>query len=195
MSLTTTQPWVVPATRGNGPTIALSDRIVSMVLLPGATPRLVVADKAGVLHLLESQENGALEEKRTWSMDGPVVSGPFVEMVGKALRVGCVGRGKLVWIDPDKDGVKWTHKTDADAKVVGRPRLAAGLVVVATVTDKEGRYVGLNPETGKPAGAGHKLTGTIAPASGASVFHDDRLLAPLSDGTLLMLAVKRLKGK
>src|SRR5262249_29633800 len=155
---------VVPKSRGNGPTIELSDRIVSMVLLPGKTSRLVVADSEGVLHLLESQENGSLEEKRTWSMDGPVVSGPFVEMGGKAVRVGCVGRGKLVWIDPDKEDVKWTHKTDEEAKIVGRPRLVAGMVVVATVTDREVRYVGLDPNTGKPVGTGHKLEGTIAPA-------------------------------
>jgi hypothetical protein len=188
------EKWqMVPARRDNKPTIELSDRIVSApLLLPGDAGQLIVADSAGVLHLLEVQANGGLVEKRKWSLGGPVVAGPFVEMVGKDVRVGCVGNGKLVWIDPTKDGVKWTYQTKDEAKVVGVPRLAAGMVVVA---DQDGRYVGLDPETGKPVGPGHQLKGTIAPASGVATFHDDRLMAPLSDGTLLLLGVKRLKGE
>ena len=42
---------------------------------------------------------------------------------------------------------------------------------------------------------GYQIKGSIAPVCGPVAFHDDRLLAPLSDGTLLLPAVKRLHEK
>ena len=51
-----------------------------------------------------------------------------------------------------------------------------------------------DPKTGKTLRS-YQLEGSIAPAASPVAFRDGRLLAPLSDGTLLLLAEERLKGK
>jgi outer membrane protein assembly factor BamB len=169
----------------------LSDRIVSAPVSLPDNKGVVVADIAGTLTLLEPTANGGLSEKRKWPNLGTITAGPFVEKMGDSVRIVCVCGSKLVWIDPDSDKEKWTFQTEKEVDIVGRPRIASGLVIVA---DHSGRYLGIDPETGK-SGRAYRLTGSIAPASGAVGFHDDRLMAPLSDGTLLLVGLKRLKEK
>jgi hypothetical protein len=187
---------VLPLARGENPTLEMKDRIVAPPLrLPGKPndlERLCIADAGGNLNLLEMLPDGRLEIRQTWQLGGIVTAGPFVRMVGDALRVGCVvDRSKLVWIDPSADKELWTYATEKGDAIVGQPQLAAGMVVLA---DQSGRYVGLDPKTGTPAGATYQLRGSISPATCPMPFHDDRLLAPLSDGTLLLLSVKRLQS-
>jgi hypothetical protein len=73
--------------------------------------------------------------------------------------------------------------------VVGQPHLAGGVLVVA---HQLGRYVGLNAGTGKKVGPGYRLKGSVAPAAAPVPFGPRRLLAPLSDGTALLLGLKRV---
>ncbi len=184
------------------PALQLKDRVVTApLLLPGKPDepvRVCAADSGGVLSLVEVGDNGALAVKRTWDVGGVVTEGPFVARVGGAARVGCVVQprdgatpSRLVWVDPGRDGVLWAYDTGGEA-VVGRPHIAGGLVVVA---DQSGRYVGVDAATGKPAGKGYRLSGSVAPAASPTAFAPGRLLAPLSDGTMLLLAVEKLRTK
>jgi hypothetical protein len=195
------EEWkVFPPDRGDGPTLELPDRIVAApVRLPGKEGRPVrvcLADAAGKLTLAQLRPDGGLDVRRTWDLRGAVTMGPWVQVVDGATRVGCVvDRNRLVWVNPNQKDVLWSYTTpkvpNRDAPpFVGRPQLVAGMIVLA---DQAGRYVGLNPATGKPAGGLYELKGSIAPVCCPVAFHNDRLLAPLSDGTLLLLGVKKLR--
>jgi hypothetical protein len=178
----------------DAPTLELPDRIVSApVRLPGKATdpvRICLADAGGRLTLAELQSNGGLLVKRVWTLGGTITQGPFVQLVGGAVRVGCVlDRNRLTWIEPDQEKALWSYETPEGEALVGRPQLAAGMVVL---TDQAGRYVGLDPATGK-AGPVYQLRGSVAPVCCPVAFHSDRLLAPLSDGTLLLLGVKKLR--
>ena len=185
------------------PTLELTDRIVSAPLrLPGAAEALVqvcVADSAGVVSLIEVQGDGDLKVKKTWNVGGVVATGPFLQPVVGGVRVGCVvipkgavTASRLVWLDPIGGQILWRYDTKTGDAIVGRPRLAKGMVVV---TDQSGRYVGLDPKTRRPAGEGYHLRGSVAPVASPVGFPHGRLLAPLSDGTVLLLATERLRKK
>jgi hypothetical protein len=184
----------LPKGRDDRPTLELEDRIVTApIRLPGKEDgpvRIGVAGAGGKVTLVELRDNGALVVRRTWDVGGTITRGPFVQVVSGKTRLGClVDRNRLVWLDPDRAGPLWSYRTPDGEALVGRPQLAAGVVVLA---DAAGRYVGLDPATGKPAGKPYQLKGSIAPVCSPVAFHTDRLLAPLSDGTLLLLGVKRL---
>jgi len=53
--------------------------------------------------------------------------------------------------------------------------------------------IGLDPATGRPRGEGYVLQGSVAFAATPVAFGADRLLAPLSDGTALLLALEELR--
>jgi outer membrane protein assembly factor BamB len=195
--------WEWPANQANEalpkghepPTLELPDRIVSPPLrLPtpaGAPAQVWVADSAGNVSLIEVQGDGALVVKKTWKVGGIVTAGPYLEKAPRP-RIGCVVAGsRLAWIDPAR-GVLWEHRTREGDAIVGLPRLAEGMVVVA---DQSGRYVGLNPATGEPLGDGYALRGSVAPVATPVEFTKGRLLAPLSDGTVMLLSTKKLRKK
>ncbi len=171
------------------PTTELPARIVAppVVLNAGAASTsldVVVADADDNLTLLRGEE---MKPVRTWPAGGKVTAGPFV----RDGKVGCVvDRTKLVWIDPEKDQVLWQYRT-AGSGIVGRPQVAGGLVVVAELS---GRIVGLNRASGKPAGPGYTLASSAAPAATPVAAGDREALVPLTDGTVFVLALDRLKG-
>jgi outer membrane protein assembly factor BamB len=177
---------------GEEPTLTVKDRVVAAPLrLPGpagGSVRVCVADSGGKLTLLAVQPNGALKEERSWDIGGSASADPFALVLpGGGLRVGCiVGGTRLVCVDPEADGL-WSF--DAKERIY-RPHLAGGLLVL---TDASGRYVGLDPRTGKRAGPGTQLRGSVAPATSPVPFGTDRLLAPLSDGTALLLSADRIR--
>jgi hypothetical protein len=120
-------------------------------------------------------------------MGGHVTQGPFV----RGDRVGCVvDRRRLAWIDPDKDEVLWTY-TSGGEEIVGSPHEVDHMLVVA---DRAGSYVGLDPATGRPLGPGYQLRANVAPGTSPVAFGPRRLFAPLSDGTVLLIALGRLRG-
>jgi hypothetical protein len=178
---------------GEGPSLEMKGRVTGIALVPGAANRLAISDTETDLSLVDVLPNGALVVRRTWPLGGLVTAGPFLRQTGKVWRIGCiVERSRLVWIDPDIAGPAWSYATPGEDAIVGEPAVAGNLVVVA---DQSGLYVGVDVKTGKRIGPGYQLRGSIAPAASPMPFQKDRLLAPLSDGTLLLVTTERLREK
>ncbi len=180
----------IPAGRTAGaPTRDLASRVVAAPLVltraGGADPiRLIVADAAGTIHLLEGD---LFAPARKWDLPGKLTSGPFL----RGGQVGCVvDRRRLVWIDPLRDGLAWPPYETPGEGIVGQPQLVDGLLVVA---DLSGRFVGLDPRTGKPRGPGYVLKANVAPAASPAAFGEGRAFAPLTDGTVLLLSTEHLR--
>ena len=60
------------------------------------------------------------------------------------------------------------------------------------VADLAGRFVALDPATGKPLGDGYQFPAEAAPASAVVEFGPGRLFAPLTDGTVMLLPLADL---
>jgi hypothetical protein len=184
-------PLALPEGRDDRPTLALKDRIAAPpVLVPGAGgPRIVVADAVGLLHLLSVRPDGSLREERTWDLAGRITGAPFVRTLADgSLWIGCVvDETNLVWLDPARAKEVWRYT--AKGALVGRPVPAGDVLVVA---DQSGQFVAVDPKTGKEKGPGYLLKGTVVPSATPVPFGPDRWLAPLSDGTALLLSRKRL---
>jgi hypothetical protein len=82
----------------------------------------------------------------------------------------------------------WKYSTNGEG-IVGQPQMVGDVIVVA---DMSGRFVGLNPATGRPRGPGYTLKASVAPAAAPVAFGSDRAFAPLTDGTVMLLLLKRL---
>jgi hypothetical protein len=184
----------LPENRGDGPTLELPDHVTNAVRVPGAAVRVAVTDAAGTLLLLEITDKGGLDVKRSWSLGGQLTAGPFVHTTDKGgARLACVvDRSRLVWIDPAKGVLAWVFETPGQDAIVGEPRLIDDTLVVA---DAAGRYIGIDAKTGRPLGAGYRLKGSIAPAAGVVPFDKGRLLAPLTDGTQMLLGMEKVTGE
>jgi hypothetical protein len=169
----------------------LPARIVAppVVLASGGAFRVFVADADNRVTLLQGDMKGGFETVRTVTLDGKISAGPFV--LGKG--VGCIlDQRQLVLLDAEKNKPVWRGAYEAEADIVGLPSVVGGLLVVA---DLEGRFVGLDPATGKPRGRGYKLKANVAPACAPVPFGSERLFAPLTDGTVLLLSLRRLEAR
>jgi hypothetical protein len=164
------------------------------VLIPNAAgqqPGLAVADSSGELHLFLLQSDGALKKAgHSWRLDGNLTAGPFVQETKQRWRIGCIlDRRRLLWLDPAKQGSLWTYATDGPA-IIGQPQPIKDMLVMAL---QSGRYVGLNLHDGKPIGRGYTLRTSAAPATAPVPFGDERMFAPLTDGTALPLSLERVR--
>jgi hypothetical protein len=147
----------------------------------GGEVQVCVADATGTLTLLRGER---LEEARRWDLGGRVTAGPFV----RGNRVGCVVDGqRLVWLDPARQEHVWDYQ---GGPIVGEPQVVEGLLVVA---HQSGRFVGLDPNTGRPHGPGFALQASAAPACGPVPYGPGRAFAPLTDGTVLLLSLQHLR--
>jgi hypothetical protein len=185
--------WVWPqdggfqAIRNKVPTAELPARIVAApVVLPRTDDKdefhVCVADADDNLTLLVG---ATLNTKHTWPLGGKITAGPFV----RNGRIGCiVTRHLLVWIDPARPNELWRYDMKGEG-IVGQPQLIGKLLVVA---DESGRFVGLDPETGLPRGAGYSLKVGAAPAATPVAFGPDQAFVPLTDGTVFLLALSHL---
>jgi hypothetical protein len=177
------------------PTLELGQRVVGTPLvLPaagGKAPRVCVAGAGGQVTLLAPTDDGGLKVQRSWEMGKPMTTGPFLcRLADGGVRVGCLAgkdNPQLAWLDPERDGVRWRYATPRGEAIVGLPQRVENLLIVA---DGAGRFVGLDVETGLPAGPGYALRGSVAPAAGPVPFGAGRLYASLSDGTALLLPLK-----
>jgi outer membrane protein assembly factor BamB len=166
------------------PTILLPARIVAPPAVLSAQAgdlKVCVADANGGLTLLAGDD---LKEGRHWNLGGKITAGPFVY----GGLVGCVVDRSLVWIDPATDQPLWTYA--APEEIVGRPQFLGGLLVVA---DQSGRFVAVDPATGKEAGKGYTVKASAAPAAGVAPFGKDRAFAALTDGTVMLLSLDHLR--
>ncbi|MBL8798877.1 MAG: PQQ-binding-like beta-propeller repeat protein [Planctomycetia bacterium] len=159
-------PLVVPAAGGKGP------------------PRVCVADASGTLTLLQGDY---LQKARSWQLPGAITAGPFL----RGAHIGCVlDRRQLVWLDPDQAEPLWTYADDRGGPIVGQPRLVGDHIVLA---HQNGRFISLDPATGKTHGKGFTLRASIAPAVAPVAFGTDRIFAPLTDGTVLLLPLAEVE--
>ena len=61
------------------------------------------------------------------------------------------------------------------------------------VADESGGFAGLDPRTGKVQGQ-YTLKASVAPAAPPVAFGPGRAFAPLTDGTVLLLSLRQLRG-
>jgi tetratricopeptide (TPR) repeat protein len=173
------------------PFVELPARIVAAPLaIPPATPNgdwwVCVADSADTLTLLRLGQDAKQEERRTWHLGGKITAGPF----RRGPAVGCVvDRRRVVWIDPSHAKPLWEYRMDGEG-IVGEPQLVGGLLVVA---DSSGRFIGLDPATGKPQGAGYLLKANAAPAAAPVAYGAEAAFVPLTDGTVFLLGLRHLR--
>ncbi|HEV3080956.1 MAG TPA: PQQ-binding-like beta-propeller repeat protein [Gemmataceae bacterium] len=171
------------------PTVELPARIVAApVVLPQAKPgedlRVVVADADNNLTLVGGPELQNIE--RTWPVGGEITAGPFL----RGQRIGCVvNRQRLVWIDPGRDHELW-HYTMTGEAIVGEPQIIEDALVVANLS---GRFLALNPQTGQPRGSAYTLKARAAPVATPVAYGKDEAFVPLTDGTVFILPLRRLR--
>lgn len=162
----------------------------------GGAPRLIVGDVSGSLWMFASDKpGGAL---RRWKAGGALIpagkqSSALVVQPGEANKVSVAyvvdGKAAAV-IDPDREEPLWAVPISEEAGItaVGAPQPAGANRWV--VTDLAGRVLLLDGATGavldaKPAG----LPGAVpAAASGVA---GDTALAPLSDGSAVVIDLKK----
>jgi hypothetical protein len=162
--------------------LQLESRIARPItLLPGQAgkaPGMVIADAQHGLSLVHTNP---LQLVRHWPGTSPITAGPFV----RAGAIGCViDKQQLLWFDPGQAKPIWTWT--AAAAIVGEPQLVGKNLLVA---DLSGRLTLLDPATGS-AVAGVALTGSAAPSAAPVPWTEGRVFAPLTDGTILLLAIK-----
>ena len=163
-------------------TLTLENRIVAAPVVV-SPEQVCVADAAGTVRLLRTAD---LEKVREWKVGGPITAGPYLA----DNRIGCVvDRHRLVMIDPAREEF-WEYQSEGEG-IVGHPRRVGDVILVA---DESGRFVGLDPATGKPRGPGYSLKGSAAPAGAPVAFGPETAFAPLTDGTVLLLSLTRLRG-
>ncbi len=155
----------------------LGARIVSAPLVL-SDDRVCVADARGVLTLFQGPKLTTVA--RTWTLEGAITAGPFL----RGEHVGCVVNGRrLVWIDLSQNAPVWDYSAAGEG-IVGEPRLVGGNLLVA---DQAGRFVALDPATGRPRGPGYALKANVAPAAAPIPYGRTHALVPLTDGTLFLL--------
>jgi outer membrane protein assembly factor BamB len=173
------------------PTVPLPARIVGPpVVLPRAaanpTLEVCVGDATGNLTLLRGGEAG-LKTERTWSLGGQITAGPFL----RGGAIGCVvDKKRLVWIDPAKPERLWEYTMEG-GQIVGQPEVIDGTLVVA---DLSGRFIGLDPHTGKQRGDGYTLNFGAPVVATPVAFGPGQALVPLTDGTLFLLPLRKLRN-
>jgi hypothetical protein len=144
---------------------------------PGGQLQVCVADAANSITLFQAD---TLRTIRQWPMNGRITAGPFRR--GKGICC-IVERRRLVWLDPAREQ-SWEYAFAAD--VVGEPQLIRDDLLV--VADLSGHFSGFNPATGHLAGPGYTLRANVAAAAAPVPFGRDRLFAPLTDGTVMLLS-------
>jgi hypothetical protein len=94
----------------------------------------------------------------------------------------------LVWIDPAGD-IVWKYQISGE-DMVGQPHLVGEVLVVA---DRAGKIVGLDPATGKQRGSTYTFKASVSPAAAPVAFGTERVLVPLTDGSILLLPLRQFK--
>jgi hypothetical protein len=153
------------------------------LVLPGPANkvRLCLVDERGMVHLMLP---GTLQVVRTWNCGGPVTTSPFIRG-GRLLCI--IGQQGLISIDPEKEGLMWSTTPTSHA-IVGEPvQIGDGYLVA----DESGRYTMIDSLTGRPRGQSLQVRGSLGPAATPVAYSDDRIFAPLTDGTFMLL---RLNG-
>ncbi len=153
--------------------------------------RLLIADVAGSVWVYSAERGG--QHLKRWRPGGPVPVGkPTSALVvqpdaaGRPVVVYTVEHKFVVCLDPEQDLPKWSARTgdDVEATLVGAPQSAgAGRWLV---TDRGGRVTLFDAEGGKAKMLTIGLPGVV-PAVAAGLVGGTDVLAPLSDGSAVVL--------
>ncbi|OAI52325.1 hypothetical protein AYO44_04765 [Planctomycetaceae bacterium SCGC AG-212-F19] len=163
------------------------ERIVAAPLVLSAKPpRVCVADASGTVTLLQGD---FLQKERSWQLPGKVTAGPVRR--GK-LIVCVVDRKRIVAIDPEKQELAWSYTDPDGAVIVGLPQAMGDRLLVAHL---HGRIVSVDLPTGQPRGKGFTIQASAAPAATPVPFGEDRIFAPLTDGSVLLIALDEWEAK
>jgi hypothetical protein len=193
---------VKEGTDSDQPAVQLPAPIVAApLLLPpqkkGQAAAILVADEQLTLHLLRGP---TLQEEKLWALKtlktskgeplkGKLTAGPFL----RGRNVGCVvNRRVLVWLDPTANEPLTYEIPDKGTGIVGQPVEVEDMIIVA---DEAGFFVGLDPITLGPRGPGYPLQAQATPTASPAPFGQGRAFAPLSDGTVFLLPLSKLRGK
>lgn len=118
---------------------------------------------------------------------GPIDLGPAL-YPGEQLRVGFVVDSRsLIWLDPGLDAPLWVSPKPAEVKsdgFIALPQLRGDRLLVA---DRAGWFQQLDVKTGKFIDKPVSISGNVAPSASPLQFAANAALAPVSDGTLLLI--------
>lgn len=175
--------------------VKLPDRPAAMpVVLPGARPRLVVADGQGRLTMVDG-DRLTLPAMQSWKPDarnglpgGPLFEGLRLEKaVDGTDRIAYTAEGRFVWLSPDLEKPDWVGPA-AIRYLAGRPVIDGKRLIL---TDLAGVIRVVDMATGKETGNEFRLSGSHAFASAAVPVGGSRVLVPLADGTLVLGELKQ----
>jgi outer membrane protein assembly factor BamB len=164
-------------------TLELPARIVSPPLVlaaAGSERQICVAQDGGTVHLISGSRLVTVQQ---WRLGAAITAGPFA--LGQ--RIGCVLENRrLVCLDPASPKPLWEHQVEG-LGVQGEPQYADDAVLI---TDISGAFTWLDAKTGSVRDQ-QKLPFRAVPTAAAVPMAPGRALAPLSDGTLLLLGTRR----
>jgi hypothetical protein len=180
--------------------LTLSERIA-------APPVVFTEEKATHLFVIDIRNNATLWDAdrltanptpvRAWRAGangvmpaGSVTGGPYLETSanGKTQIGLTLDKLTVVWLDPNAPAPLWIANPKdriAGDSIIGRPVLVGDRVYL---THRAGKCVGLDVQNGEIKDEVFQLRGSAVPVGGANVLNG-LLLAPLSDGTLVLQAV------
>jgi hypothetical protein len=183
----------IPSGAGaSDPTVDFSERLVGEpVVLGGGALWVALAD--GTVRACTGERWQTVTRK--WNVGGEISRGPF-RLDSKGDRLGCiVSDRRLVCFGAEGNSKLWD--ADMGEPILGVPQiLDDGRVVVTTGS---GRYVALDSATGEAVSRGYALRAAVVPTAAAVPLRKApgqsprRLLAPLSDGSVLPLPIEWLK--
>ena len=164
--------------------LLLSGRLATP-LLPftlGEQNCVIVGDEGGRIYLASIS---GLPIQREWQTGGRITKGPF--RLGD-LYLGCVvEQRRLVWFDPTKELNQSPPREHEVAQgIVGEPAVVGSLLLIPTLGSG---YIWMNLEQRGPGAPPVPLAAALVPAFGVAALGAERLFAPLSDGTALLLPV------
>ncbi len=151
---------------------------------------LCLADESGTVHLRPLDKPAGGQEWRLGDLlkneaidqTPEIVRGPFA----CGARIGVIVRpGRFVVLDPKATAPAWEFAAGKGG-IAGAPQPVGSLVLVAEVS---GRFVWLDAAKGSQVG--ELGSGEVVPTAGGVPFGPGRALAPLTDGTLLVLAAPK----
>jgi hypothetical protein len=146
-----------------------------------AEPLIFISDAGGSLSALNSTD---LKVAGRWPLGGKISAGPY--RLGET--VACVvDRDRLVWLD-SRDHQNLREFRTQGAAIVGQPRLVGDSILVA---DESGRVVTLDPVRGAPLGNPSDVPPGTSPAAAPVAFGPDNAFVPLTDGTVLLLPLRK----
>ncbi|GIW83010.1 MAG: hypothetical protein KatS3mg105_4817 [Gemmatales bacterium] len=153
------------------------------------TVSVCVLDAANHLWLLQEAGDArphSWKRIHRWQLPGKATAGPL--KLGP--YIGCiVDRCQLVCFVESSSKEVWTYQRKSDA-IVGRPLPIDDAFVIA---HQSGLLVAIDLRTGQPLGSGYRLRKDVAPLATPLPFGENQLFVPLSDGTVLLLPLARLK--